>query len=90
MTVLVERLKIAAQEAQRVSAKRRVKVGLKLEAAGVRVRGLFVAGPLGMTMKTHDYTVPWAEIEQSVRNPLVIQINATVAALDPPLTPVEP
>lgn len=90
MSETIERLKIAAQEAQRVSAKRRVKVSLRLEAGGVRVRGLFVAGPLGLTMKTHDYTVPWDEIERSVRNPLVIQINATVAALDPPLTPVEP
>ena len=80
MTVLVERLKIAAQEAQRVNAlpnpkgDHPVRISLQIEP-----RGVLVSGHKGQT--AHRYVVPFEEIESGLNNGLVIQIGRTVEIL---------
>lgn len=83
MTEIVERLKVAAQEAHRVNqvpaskdSTYPVRVLLTLEdPRGVRVRGN--RGP----SLTHDVIVPWSEIEQARLNVVVAQIGKTVEIL---------
>lgn len=80
MTVLVERLKIAAQEAQRVNAlpnpkgDHPVRISLQIEP-----RGVLVSGHKGST--AHRYVVPYEEIEAARINLVVAQIGQTVEIL---------
>ena len=80
MTVLVERLKIAAQEAQRVNAlpnpkgDHPIKVNLQVEP-----RGVLVSGHKGSV--AHRYVVPFEEIESGLNNSVVIQIGHAVEIL---------
>jgi len=80
MAVLVERLKIAAQEAQRVNAlpnpkgDHPIKVNLQVEP-----RGILVSGHKGSV--AHRYFVPWEEIESGLNNQVVTRICQTVEIL---------
>lgn len=82
MTKLVERLKIAAQEAQRVNAlpnpkgDHPVRISLQIEP-----RGVLVSGHRGSV--SHRYVVPFEEIENGLNNLLVAQIGQTFEILNP-------
>lgn len=79
---LIERLKIAAQEANRINALPAakgnscpVRVALELDARGIKV-----AASRGPSL-THAYVVTWSEIESARINVVVAQIGNSVDAL---------
>ncbi len=78
MTVLVERLKIAAQEAERVHRDEHVAVTLTLVPDGVLVTA---RDHRYDKIRSHASTVTWSEIENGLNNPLVAHIGRAVIAL---------
>lgn len=81
--MIVERLKIAAQEAHRVNQVPAaqgqaypVRVTLNLDDP----RGVKVLGTRGPSVQ-HAYVVPWQDIERATNNPVVTQITNAVDLL---------